>query len=206
MKLFKILLFVFPLLTYGQIEKDTILYKNQIGLNVSSLNPFAPITSALLKKTSSIFSDNYYSGIGIEVDYYRKFSKKLNVGAIIGLAAMNPLKGGNLDQPRSHSSLTKFALTVRYILNENIVKPYIAFEAGYYFLHYKSDSIGVINTNGIGIAPSIGLMVGIAPFLNLNMNLAENLILPLNNYLGLWTTPKFNIGLIYNFNGKKSNN
>ena len=196
---------LFPLITKGQDERETNSYnKNQISVNISSLNALAPISTALLNRTSSIFGDNYFSGLGIESIYYRKLTRRFKIGGLISFWSMNPSKGGNLDQPGYSSLLSKIALAGNYVIKDGIIKPYLEFEVGYYNLHYKSDSVGLLNTNCMGATPAFGILFGLAPFLDLNMNLAEVFIFPLNHYAGTWTALKFNIGLVYTFHGKEN--
>lgn len=215
MKLFKFFLFfniaLIPLISSGQqLEEDTSYNKNQIGLSVSSLNPFAYNIPPIIN-TSTIFSRNYHSGLGLEANYHRRISRKISLGGIIGFWKMNPIQGGVLDIHNYYASLSKIALSGNYMFSDGVLKPYIGVEMGYYYLHYTADSISTnaagsvlssINTSSLGIGPSVGIMFSFSPSLYFNVNFAENVLLPLNHYSGLWITPRLSIGVAYSFNTK----
>jgi hypothetical protein len=215
MKLFKLFLFFYitliPLISFGQqLEEDTSYNKNQIGLSISSLNPFAYNIPPVIN-TYTIFNGNYHSGLGLEASYQRRLSRKISLGGVIGFWKMNPKLGGALDIHNYYASLSKIALSGNYMLSDGMLKPYIGLDISYYYLHYTADSIGTkadgsvlssINTSGLGIGPSFGLMFSVSPSLCFNVNFSENVILPLNYYSGLWIAPKINMGIVYSFDTK----
>lgn len=207
-KLFFFFLIIASFKAFSQEFPDST--KTRFGVTVSMLNPISFLIGGSadngVYRYPNIFSNNYHSALGLEINYDKMINKDWAIGGILGFWNMSIAQEGKLNLPKSIAFLLKIGISANKITKKNdLFKTYWGGDLNYHLLTYASDSLQKefnskqINTSAIGIAPNAGFMFAVSPNLNINFNLCWNFLVPLNNYSGIWQSSRLGIGLIYDF-------